>query len=141
MIDAQLHAVPLVRVPLERHAHGHFVRRLPRVELEFLPVAEQHEPVALVDQPDIAALPPLLAAAHLGLDREAGQVRLAEEHFRAAADGVVTRADQDLTHAFDRPLHHFVGAPTHHAGGASPAAFSKSNVHGGASITRRAPSR
>ncbi len=67
LIDAQLHAIPLVGVPRERHAHGHFVGRLPRMQLELLAVAEQHEAVALVDQADVAALAALLAAAHVAL--------------------------------------------------------------------------
>ncbi len=73
VIDAQLHAIPLVGVPRERHAHRHFVGGLPRMQLELLAVAEQHEAVALVDQADVAALAALLAPAHVGFDGVAGQ--------------------------------------------------------------------
>ncbi len=41
---------------VERHAHGHLVGGLPRMQLELLGVAEEHEHVALVDQADVAAL-------------------------------------------------------------------------------------
>ena len=136
LIDAQLHAVPLVGVPRERHAHGHLVGGLPRMQLELLAVAEQHQPVALVDQADVAALPALLAAAHVGFDGVAGQVRLAHEHLRAAADGVVARPHQHLAGAFDGALEHLArraGPPRRRR---FAAALSKSNVHGSGSITR-----
>ena len=55
-VDPQLHPVPRVGVPRERHAHRHLVGGLPGMQLELLAVAEQHEAVALVDEPDVAAL-------------------------------------------------------------------------------------
>src|SRR5437773_431214 len=43
VVDPQLHAVPGVRLPLERNLHRHLVCRLPLEQLELLTVAEQDE--------------------------------------------------------------------------------------------------
>ena len=56
LIDAQLHAIPLVGIPLERDAHRHLVSGLPRLQLDLLAVPEEHQAVTLLDQADVASL-------------------------------------------------------------------------------------
>ena len=122
---------------LNGDAHGHLVGGLPRMQLELLAVAEEHQRVALVDQPDVAALAALLAAAHVGFDRVAGQSgrpdrtpsRGGRRCRRAAASSTLPTPSTVRWNTL-------VGRAVHHAGGASPAAFSKSNVHGSGAITR-----
>ena len=68
VVDAQLHPIPRVRVPLERDAHGHLIGGLPRVQLELLAVAEEHQRIPLIDEAGVTALTALLGHAHVGFD-------------------------------------------------------------------------
>ena len=66
------------------------------MQLELLAVAEEHERVALIDEPGVAALTPLLGAAHVGFNRVAAQVGRPDHHLGATADGVVAWPHEHL---------------------------------------------
>ena len=126
----ELHAVPSVRV----HANGtawSFIRRCHGWSSSFCPLPNKTSRSAR-DHPKSPRCRRCSRRAPR-LDGEAARFG-GQEHLRAAADGVVTRANQDLATPSDVRCTTLVGAPTHHAGGVR-GAFSKSNVQGGASIT------
>ena len=78
-LHLELHHVPRVGLPRERDLRGPLRLRLPRLQLESLVAARQHQLVALRHDADVPALPAALHGAHVGLDRVVAVVRSAEE--------------------------------------------------------------
>ena len=103
------------------------------MNLELLAVAEEHERVALIDQPDVAALTPHFGAAHVGFDGVVRPVGTAHEEPRAAADGLVARPDEHAAAVDARSVRPSGSTSTTSA---PPSVPSKSSVHGSGGITR-----
>ena len=130
VLDLELHRVPGVLGPLERHPRGALRFRLPGLQLEPLVAAEQHQLVALRDDADVAHLAAALHGADIRLDRVVAELGAAEE--RPAALGererILGQLDEHLA-AVEVAHGELAGGVDPYAGGVSPPS-SKSNVHG-----------
>jgi hypothetical protein len=86
------------------------------LNLEVLPVTEQHERVALVDETDIPALAAHFGTPHIRFHGVVRPLRPAHEEPRAAADSLVPRPYQDAASVDGGGNAFEVGCPPHRRG-------------------------
>ena len=137
IVDAQLHAIPRVGVPLERHAHRHLVGGLPRDAARASGRCRRAPAVALVDEADVAALAARFACRARRLRWCSRSVRpdpsapwRGGRRFRRAAAPAPCRRPRPCAGTLCRARRSTT------AGGALPPRSRNRSVHGSGGITR-----